>query len=151
MRCFTSNYFAFAFGPQFRDHVAMAPIDTSSASGPAVNAWVVNTKFGNALLGQLCMRKGMPHRSAAAGAERHTEPAVIGPTLKYTSYMHVGGPTARSHQMRQGLRCCKFGEIKDSPDCVQIGSWVRAALHDVGDEPGVSCQAELRCRPQHLH
>lgn len=37
--------------------VAMAPIDTSSASGPAVSAWVVKTKFGNAPLGQLCMRK----------------------------------------------------------------------------------------------
>jgi len=110
----SSNYSAFTFGPQFRDPVTMALIDTSSASGPAVDAWMVKTKFGNALLGQLCMRKGMPHRSAAAGAERHTEPAVIGPALKYTSYMHVDGPTARSHQMGQGLRCCKFGELKGS-------------------------------------
>jgi len=30
----SSNYSAFTFGPQFRDPVTMALIDTSSASGP---------------------------------------------------------------------------------------------------------------------
>ncbi|KAL7776819.1 hypothetical protein CFE70_007238 [Pyrenophora teres f. teres 0-1] len=88
MGCFSSKYFSFGSGPNF---VAMAPNDTSSASGPAVTAWVVKTKFRNTLL---------------ANTQIH---------IVYASRRVNGAQPPDT----PGLRCCKFGDMQNFPGHAQ--------------------------------